>query len=604
MCRKMKRKNRKRGSLLHTYLMIVAAVYLVILISFSLTYLVINRMYEQEYRENAESKFEQGAETLVRLENDISNLYSAVTSSEAVRNYVKADTLAERTARLSDVYQFVGSVRKINDSVEEVMLYDQEGGMTAATGSVFLPPKDASFTDSEVYRLSGSVTDPATGERYFQAVMPVYEKKSMGNYQKTGSVVLTLNCQEIQEAVSAVLQNPESFAGVLDSSGELLAGVGVWEEQYEELLVGAGVWEEQYGELPEGPGGGEGFLHWEKSLPQSGWRIVNLVPERSFMGYMNQLQMIALITYAIVAVVLAGISVLIYARVIQPVRRQIRFVTGFTQNTGQRIEAVENNELGTLAEKMNEMLDELERMNRRMVEEEKRFLELEYAKKRTEMIAYKSQINPHFMYNTLECIRGMALYCQEKEIAKLTGSLSKLFRYNVRGGELVTIREIVKNLEEYARIIDYRFMGRFEIYIQAEEGLETERLPKMLVQPLVENAVLHGLEPKTGKGTVEVLFEEAGEGREICITVQDDGWGMEQETLERLREQMEKFRREQNYPAEVRGIGIFNVYMRLQLFFGEDAQFEIKSAKGAGTCIRMRVPKEERSDVSGISGGR
>ena len=133
------------------------------------------------------------------------------------------------------------------------------------------------------------------------------------------------------------------------------------------------------------------------------------------------------------------------------------------------------------------------------------------------MIAYKGQINPHFMYNTLECIRGMALYHEEKEIAKLTGSLSKLFRYNVKGEELVSVKEVVKNLKEYALIIDYRFMGKFKVVIEAEESLLQVFLPKMLVQPLVENAVLHGLEPKMDRGEVNVRFAEEQE-ENMCIT--------------------------------------------------------------------------------------
>ena len=208
------------------------------------------------------------------------------------------------------------------------------------------------------------------------------------------------------------------------------------------------------------------------------------------------------------------------------------------------------------------------------------------------MIAYKSQINPHFMYNTLECIRGMALYKGEKEIARLTGSLSKLFRYNVKGKELVTIREAAKNLREYAMIIDYRFMGKFQVNITLEnESLALRYIPKMLVQPLLENAVLHGLEPNLGKGAVRVLFAEE-DGGGIRIEVEDDGCGMEEEALEKIREQMSTWDEDQAFEMTQHGIGISNVYRRMRLFYGAQASFDIYSRKGKGTRIVMRLPEE------------
>ena len=328
----------------------------------------------------------------------------------------------------------------------------------------------------------------------------------------------------------------------------------------------------------------------EEFLEKSGWRIVNLIPKNSFMNYVNQIQTINLFTYFLVAAALIAICMLMYHKVVQPIRRQMEFVVGYTKDTNQRIEVAENNEFGEMAEKINEMLDGLEALNRQIVEGERKYLELEYAKKQTEMIAYKGQINPHFMYNTLECIRGMALYHEEKEIAKLTGSLSKLFRYNVKGDELVTVKEVVKNLKEYALIIDYRFMGKFKVAIGAEDTLLQVSLPKMLVQPLVENAVLHGLEPKMEKGEVSVDFAEEPEER-MRITVRDDGGGMEKDVLEKLRKRMRSYDEEQAYATAKHGIGLSNVYRRICLFYGDKADFRIESEVAKGTCITMIVPK-------------
>lgn len=275
--------------------------------------------------------------------------------------------------------------------------------------------------------------DKETGYSYFQVEMPVYNRGDTGSYNNLGSVVLLFASSGLQDIVDTLSLNEETYSAVLDRNGEALAAAGNWKEEYAQLLDGS-----------DGQNIQNKYLLYSAPLNKSGWRIVNLVPKSSFMNYVNQIQMINLLTYALVAAALIAICVLMYRKVVQPIRRQMEFVSGYTRDTNQRLTVAENNEFGEMAEKINEMLDGLETMNRQIVEGERKYLELDYAKKQTEMIAYKGQINPHFMYNTLECIRGMALYHEEKEIAKLTGSLSKLFRYNVKGDELVTVKEVIK----------------------------------------------------------------------------------------------------------------------------------------------------------------
>lgn len=573
-----KRTVKRKGSLLRTYITIVAVVCSVILLSFLLTYLIINKWYLREAEQSAQARFIQAQEKAVGAENDISNLYSTVTSGEAVLAYLKSGELAERTERLKDLSQLTGSIMKINPNVEAIMLYDAADRLVATRGTLFFPRQEG-IESNGMYGFSGKIVDKETGYSYFQVEMPVYNRADTGSYNKLGSAVLLFAASGLQDIVDTLSLNEEIYSAVLDRNGEALAAAGNWKEEYAQLLAGS---DEQNIQ--------DRYLVYSAPLDKSGWRIVNLVPKSSFMNYVNQIQTINLLTYALVAVALIAICVLMYRKVVQPIRRQMEFVTGYTRDTNQRLAVAENNEFGEMAEKINEMLDGLETLNRQIVEGERKYLELDYAKKQTEMIAYKGQINPHFMYNTLECIRGMALYHEEKEIAKLTGSLSKLFRYNVKGDELVTVKEVIKNLREYALIIDYRFMGKFKVKIQAEDTLLQEILPKMLVQPLVENAVLHGLEPKMEKGQVDVRFSEDGE-EAMRITVEDDGCGMKQGDLDALRTQMESYNEEQAYGKRGHGIGVSNVYRRIRLFYGEHAQFQINSEENRGTCITMRLPK-------------
>lgn len=582
-------KQKKRGSLLHTYAGLIAGVVVLLIGSFCLTYFIIHRIYQKESEENVCAKFEQTLQNMDAFEEDLKSIYTAVSSSEALHAYMKAQNLPERVDHMESLYQFAGSLMQMNDSIEEVMIFNEKGEITAASGTAFCPKEDE-IRKEEGYRYSGRIEIKGKKDSYFQMEMPVFQRDAFGDFEMIGSVVLVVSTKKMENLMEAAQQNQDSYIAVWDQDGKELAVAGMWKDSYREQLEG-----------------NKEDLIYQKTLFKSGWKLVNIVPRQSFMGYMNQVQMITLITYLIIFLIMTGMCAVIYHTVLVPIRRQTRFVSEFTKNTTKRITKIENNELGTLAETMNEMLDELEEQNQQIIEEERRYLELDYAKKQTEMAAYKSQINPHFMYNTLECIRGMALYHQEKEIAKLTASLSKLFRYNVKGAEMVTLGEVMKNLKEYATIIDYRFMGRFSITMECrEEELLEEKLPKMLIQPLVENAVLHGLEPKTGSGCVHVCAEYGEKDDTMQIRIEDDGCGMSREQQEKLEQQMASLETRNRDWSIVHGVGMANVYMRMKLFYGEQAEFRLGSVEGAGTSIVLTMPvgQREENDVSGISGGR
>ena len=582
-------KQKKRGSLLHTYAGLIAGVVVLLIGSFCLTYFIIHRIYQKESEENVRAKFEQTVQNMDAFEKDLKSIYTAVSSSETLHAYMKAQNLPERVEHMESLYQFAGSLMQMNDSIEEVMVFNEKGEVTAASGTAFCE-KEGEIRKKEGYCYSGRIEIEGKKGSYFQMEMPVFQRDAFGDFGMIGSVVLVVSTKKMENLMEAAQQNQDSYIAVWDQDGKELAAAGTWKDSYRGQLEG-----------------NKTDLVYQKTLSKSGWKLVNIVPRQSFMGYMNQVQMITMITYLIIFLIMAGMCAVIYRTVLVPIRRQTRFVSEFTQNTAKRITKIENNELGTLAETMNEMLDELEEQNQQIIEEERKYLELDYAKKQTEMAAYKSQINPHFMYNTLECIRGMALYHQEKEIAKLTASLSKLFRYNVKGEEMVTLREVMKNLKEYATIIDYRFMGRFTITMECrEEELLEEKLPKMLVQPLVENAVLHGLEPKTDSGCVHVCAEYGEKEDTLQIRIEDDGCGMSEEQQEKLRQQMASLETKNRDWSVVHGVGMANVYMRMKLFYGEQAELKLDSVEGEGTSIVLMLPmgQQEEDNVSGISGGR
>lgn len=377
---------------------------------------------------------------------------------------------------------------------------------------------------------------------------------------------------------------------ILDQQGNDIVSTGKWKATYK--------WEQSTRKTRTD-------LIYVSNIGETGWRMISVVPRASFISGVTQMQRINTITYLTVLVVMTLVCILVYKRIICPISRQTAFMANFTQDTGQRIEVTEHNEIGELARKMNQMLDDIEELNERIVESRKKLLELEYAKKQTEMIAYRSQLNPHFLSNTFNCIRGMALSRGDKDIAELTLSLSVFFRYSIRGDEMVTVQEALEKLQKYARIIQYRFNGKHKVTVQAPRQILLFKIPKMLIQPLVENAVFHGLETKTDPGEVNVCIglEEKGytlengtyqqPSRRIWVTVKDNGEGISEEILSSLKEAMEQYDRDGTISDKNQGIGMLNTYRRLRLFYGEEVEFKITSVVNRGTSVYLEFPVEE-----------
>ena len=180
------------------------------------------------------------------------------------------------------------------------------------------------------------------------------------------------------------------------------------------------------------------------------------------------------------------------------------------------------------------MLDNIERKNAQLQEMKEWAYQTELAKKQLQILVYQNQIHPHFLYNTLDCIRAMAVLNDQKPIAAITMALSRMFRFAVREEHIVAVEKEISYVREYAKIIDYRFNGKIKIQIEAEEQAAARPMIKMILQPIIENAVFHGLERNVGGGTVTASVAMA-RGDRLCLKVEDNGCGMSEEKLKVLR---------------------------------------------------------------------
>lgn len=213
--------------------------------------------------------------------------------------------------------------------------------------------------------------------------------------------------------------------------------------------------------------------------------------------------------------------------------------------------------------------------------------------RQAQYLALQNQINPHFLYNTLEGIRGEALSAGLDHVAQMTEALATFFRYTISNMEdLVTVEAELSNIENYYLIQQYRFGQRIHLEINCDEEDRAEiyqcRIPKLTLQPIVENSIVHGIESKVGRGHLWIRFHLTQ--KRLIITVSDDGVGMEADVVEKLNRQLGKIRLNSGHSEGKGGIALVNVSNRIKLLFGEQYGLCVYSTSGTGTDVEVTLP--------------
>lgn len=220
-----------------------------------------------------------------------------------------------------------------------------------------------------------------------------------------------------------------------------------------------------------------------------------------------------------------------------------------------------------------------------------------YCQRQMEFDALQSRINPHFLYNTLEAVRAKALYDGCPELEKMVHCISRFFRYSISSrGEFVCLRDEISSVQDYFVIQEFRFKNRFQLVlkIEDEEALGVH-VPKMILQPIIENAVFHGLEPKRGPGTVtlRVFFSQA----ELHLIIEDNGVGIPESVMKQINAML---RGEDIFSSgeqiEHRG-AIQNVNARLQMYFGHQYGVFIHSGEMEGTDVELVLPRQQEQQI-------
>lgn len=310
---------------------------------------------------------------------------------------------------------------------------------------------------------------------------------------------------------------------------------------------------------------------------KTGWTTMVTIPlERILTPVQKTRNTLILTTLAIVAVALVVATFMSYA-LTKPLKSLVRLMKQVQHgNLDVWLSPKYNDEIGMIGSHFNRMIIRVKDLLQEVALTEKR-------KQKADMRALQNQINPHFIYNTLESIRMLAEGSDDPRVAELTYLLGLQMRYGiVRSQEMVTIRHELDHVRNYLNLLQIRFPDKFRLDIDVPEQFLPLPVLKLVFQPVVENAVFHGLEPKEGPGTLSITAWSEDGKTVFCVA--DDGVGMDEGTLRLLNSNLLN-----SIDGEMFGIGLRNVNERLRLHYGSSCGLQVFSEPGRGTRVILRI---------------
>ncbi len=318
----------------------------------------------------------------------------------------------------------------------------------------------------------------------------------------------------------------------------------------------------------------------------NGWYMVLAIPRDYYMRDITKLKNVIIPITLMTAFLTALLSILVSRGITRP----IRFLSGAMENFGQgnfdiNCQVDSEDEIGRLSHTFNQMVMDMNSLVNTVYEQK-------VMKQEAQMKSLQMQINPHFLYNTLDTINWMARIRHVDEIGDMVEALSNMMRYSLEKKSFVRLGEEVKSLKDYIAIQNYRYRDKMVAEIEIDESLMSLYIPRLLIQPILENAIVHGIEEKLDKG--HILVAARREDEDLYIQIIDDGVGMTEETMSHILRE--------DYSMKKSGhtsIGVVNVNRRIQMIYGKDYGLLVQSVLGAGTKITIHIPtrEEEQEEV-------
>lgn len=524
----------------------------------------------------------------------VTSKQSVAQADETVSNYIfsiksKLDNLCIETDKCTDsasLKKVISTASRLEDDIYCVSVYDMQGNVLSNGNDTDENIKDGltdlSFDKSVYSNLKDgyAISQPHVNTLYqnkYPWVVTIAKKEYSNLFSQQVFVAIDFKFSSIAKYIDKVSIGQRGYCYIVNSKGQI-----IYHPQQQILF--SGLKEEntfEISELSDGIHRKKDNIYNISSLDSCNWKIVGV----SFNDEITQAVKSQVIVGLIFALFFSAfMSAVIYFLLSRTVTRPVRRLVASMQKFEKQAETFEYKadmsnvaEFQTLSTSFEHMVLMIQSLVEKVHNEE-------IVLRKTELKALQAQINPHFLYNTLDSIQWMCEQDNSKDAVKMVGALAKLFRISIsHGNEFITISDELKHAESYLIIQSYRYKNQFTYSFDVDKSVLDCMCNKITIQPFIENAIYHGLDRMVDEGEIKIIVERRG--KDIAIIVKDNGLGM---TEEQCKAVLQKGR------SDSKGIGVKNVDDRLKIYFGEEYGITIDSELDVGTTVTIKIPKIEK----------
>jgi len=566
----------------------VALILMTIMIMSVVSYYLTKDAVQSKAQEYTTELVKQVNYNIKAYVNSMKYMSEVVEGNPFVQDYLSKGTFAslqEEKSYKETVSNLLGSMLVSRTDITSVNVFGYDGKFVSGRKELELNPF-IELTSLNWYRnaqdaggqsvISSSHVQPIFKNRYPWVVSLSRELYSRDGSKQLGIFLADLNFSVMNEMFADIRLGHRGYLFIIDSSGKI-----VYHPQQQ--LIYSKLKYEMIDRVLEVKNGtftsDEGIDSRMYTVQDSdfGWKIVGVSYVNELVSNQNEVRLSYFMLGLICIIIAIIISYFMSKRMSQPIKQLQSYMKEVEKgNFDIHVPVPRMTEIGMLARTFNIMVGKIKELMNQVVTDQEQ-------KRKSELSALQAQINPHFLYNTLDSIVWMAESNKSKEVVLMTSALAKLFRASIsKGEELVSIRTEIEHITNYLKIQKMRYKNKLDYQIEISESVWDYMTIKVILQPIVENAIYHGIKMKQGPGLIRISAEETETA--ISLIVEDNGKGMDKGKLRTLL-------LPNPVTEEGRGVGVRNVHERLKLYFSPQYGLTYKSTPEIGTSVYIQFPK-------------
>lgn len=389
-----------------------------------------------------------------------------------------------------------------------------------------------------------------------------------------GTLILNISDSSFRDSYNEILNEYGTDIMILDQSNNIVVDFSEFDSSYVSGLLGS----EDQNSIVEKVNGKD-YLISILRMQKYDWSIISTIPfeELSRESYAFNAAALSILAFNAFLMFLGSLAV--SKMISAPIKKLLDSMKGVEKGEFEKVNIdAGNDEIGSLRDAYNIMITEIKNLINKVVHEQK-------VKRKAELSVLQAQIKPHFLYNTFDAISSLALMGKNDQVYKVMKFLGSYYRISLsKGSEVISIKDEIELVRSYSSIQQVRYGDIFDIHYDIDERAIGHKIPKLVLQPLVENALYHGIKPKGEKGNITVRVEYLGDF--IELSVEDDGVGMPRETIEMI------LSNDDYLDDEKKSFGLKGTIERLKIFYGINDPVKIESSEN-GTKVIIRIPTRE-----------